>query len=61
MNIVKNGALILNVPKTKIVVFRKRSQLKNDEHLFYANKELKVVNDFNYLGISLDVGWEFYL
>jgi hypothetical protein len=53
----------VNFPKTKIFVFRKRGRLKNDEHWFYANEEVEVVNDFNYLGITLYIKlhWEFFL
>ena len=36
--------------KTKIVVFRKRGGLKDDDSWTYNGVSLEVVNDFNYLG-----------
>jgi hypothetical protein len=39
----------------------KRGRLKNDEHWFYANEEVEVVNDFNYLGITLNYTGNFIL
>lgn len=45
-----NWGLEVNTDKTKIMVFRKRGPLKMDEHWFYDNKEVEVVNDFIYLG-----------
>ena len=40
----------MNTDKTKIVVFRKRGGLKDDESWTYSGSPLEVVNDFNYLG-----------
>ena len=42
--------LEVNTTKTKVMVFRKRGNVRNDETWLYNNVELKVVNDFNYLG-----------
>ena len=42
--------LQVNTDKTKFVVFRKRSGLKDDESWTYNGSPLEVVNDFNYLG-----------
>ena len=42
----------VNVAKSKIVVFRKRGNLKRNEKWIYNNEELDVVNDFNYLGVT---------
>ena len=42
--------LQVNTDKTKIVVFRKRGGLKDDESWTYNGSPLEVVNDFNYLG-----------
>lgn len=42
--------LEVNTAKTKIVVFRKRGTVRADEKWTYDNKEIEIVNDFNYLG-----------
>ena len=42
--------LEVNTSKTKVMVFRKRGQLKENEKWIFNDKELDVVNDFNYLG-----------
>ena len=41
----------INIDKTDIMVFRKRGRIKNNEKWFYGGKELKIVNNFNYLGV----------
>ena len=43
--------LSINVKKTKVVVFRKRGQLRVEEEWFYNGEKLEAVNDFNYLGV----------
>jgi len=42
--------LEVNTTKTKIIVFRKRGNIKEGEKWVYKNNELEVVNDFNDLG-----------
>ena len=45
-----NWGLNVNTEKTKIMVFRKRGNLKPTEKLYYNDVLPDVVNDFNYLG-----------
>ena len=45
--------LEVNTAKTKIVVFRKRGHTHRDEKWFYNNSSLEVVDNFNYLGVTL--------
>ena len=42
--------LQVNTDKTKIVVFRKRGGLRDNETWTYKGSQLEVVNEFNYLG-----------
>ena len=42
--------LQVNVDKTKIMVFRKRGKITDNEKLYYDKAEIEVVNRFNYLG-----------
>ena len=42
--------LQVNESKTKIMVFRKRGKLKDDERWYYNGTFLDVTDDFNYLG-----------
>ena len=42
--------LEVNIDKTKVMVFRKRGNLRNNEKWLYENKYIEIVNDFNYLG-----------
>ena len=42
--------LQVNTDKTKIVVFRKRGGLRDNEAWTYKGSRLEVVNEFNYLG-----------
>ena len=44
------GVTGYTIEKTKIVVFRKRGRLKDDESWTYNGVSLEVLNDFNYLG-----------
>ena len=43
--------LSVNVPKTKIVVFRKGGNLGQNDKWFYAGEEVEVVNSFANLGV----------
>ena len=43
--------LIINTDKTKVMVFRKGGILSKDDHWFYGDKKLDIVNTFNYVGI----------
>ena len=45
--------LYLNVDKSKIVVFRKGGQLGRDDHWFYGDSYIDVLNSFNYLDVTL--------
>ena len=42
--------LQVNTMKTKIVVFRKRGNVRNSEKWLYNGQALEVVDHFNYLG-----------
>lgn len=53
--------LSVNIPKTKIMVFRKRGPLRQDEKWFYNGEELETVNDFNYLGVVFNYTGSFTL
>ena len=46
----KKWGLQVNTDKTKIVVFRKRGGLFNNEKWTYDGVQLDAVNNFNYLG-----------
>ena len=41
--------LIINTEKTKVMVCRKGGILSKDDHWFYGNKRLDIVNTFNYM------------
>ena len=56
-----NWGLQVNTEKTKIVVFRKRGRLKDDESWTYNGVSLEVVNDFNYLGTVFNYTGSFAL
>ena len=43
-------SLDVNILKTKVMVFRKRGNLLQNESFTYNNSKLDIVNDFNYLG-----------
>ena len=50
----KCWSLEVNVTKTKIVIFRKRSYKLNDNLVFnYNGQNIDIVNEFTYLGIVL--------
>ena len=53
--------LEVNVEKTKIVVFRKRGQARENETWLYKNNEIEIVNDFNYLGVVFNYTGSFVL
>ena len=53
--------LEVNCNKTKVVVFRKRGGLKNDEAWYYGDDNLDIVNDFNYLGTTFNYTGNFTL
>ena len=42
--------LKVNCEKTKIVVFRKRGKIKENEKWWYGGKSIEIVDKFNYLG-----------
>ena len=54
-------SLEVNISKTKIVVFRKRGRIKQNERWIYANEYLDIVDDFNYLGVTLNYTGSFNL
>ena len=53
-NYCKRWGLEVNTEKTKVMVFRKRGKIRNDEKWFYCNNVLEVVDNFNYLGSVLN-------
>ena len=55
-NYCRKWNLTVNVPKTKIVVFRKGGNLGRNDKWFYAGEEVEVVNSFAYLGIVFSCG-----
>ena len=57
----KRWGLEVNVSKTKIMVFRKRGNLKRQETWTYADEQVDIVNDFNYLGVTFNYTGSFNL
>ena len=53
--------LEVNTDKTKIVVFRKRGPVFENEKWLYGNSYIEVVNDFNYLGTCFNYTGTFCL
>ena len=53
--------LEVNTSRTKIVVFRKKGKLKDNEKWTYGNTTIEVVNNFNYLGVVLNYTGNFNL
>lgn len=51
--------LNVNTEKTKIVVFRKGGTMGQNDHWYYAGREIEVVNSFNYLGVVFSCGGSF--
>ena len=53
--------LEVNCNKTKIMVFRKRGGLRDDEKWNYGEDDIEIVNDFNYLGTVFNYTGNFAL
>ena len=53
--------LEVNISKTKVVVFRKRGPIKQNETWYYNNEPLEIVDNFNYLGIVFNYTGTFVL
>ena len=53
--------LKVNTTKTKIMVFRKRGGLRENEQWTYENENIEIVNDFNYLGTVFNYTGSFSL
>ena len=53
--------LTVNIPKAKIVVFRKGGILSHHDHWFYSGHEIEIVNSFTYLGVVFSSGGSFML
>ena len=51
--------LYLNVDKSEIVVFRKGGQIGRDNHWFYGDSYIDVLNSFNYPGVTLSYSGSF--
>ena len=51
--------LIVNISKTKTMVFRRGDILPSDTNSYYNNIELSVVRKFSYLGIVFSTGRSF--
>lgn len=51
--------LIVNIDKTKVVIFRKGGRIPNDIEFLYDGKRVDVVNKFNYLGVVFSSGGSF--
>jgi len=51
--------LVVNVNKTKVMVFRKRGRLKRELRFYYNNNEVAKVSQFTYLGIIFTTGKSF--
>ena len=49
----------VNESKTKVMVFRKRGRLLQDENWTYDEKVLEVVDSFNYLGTVFSFNGKF--
>jgi len=43
--------LIVNIDKTKVVIFRKGGRIPKDIEFLYDGKRVDMVNNFNYLGV----------
>ena len=43
--------LVVNVNKTKVMVFRKRDRLRSELNFYYNNNEVEIVSQFTYFGI----------
>ena len=57
----KKWGLEVNTDKTKIVVFRNRGNLKQDEKWFYDKMLMETVDNFNYLGTIFNYTGSFSL
>ena len=55
----KKWNLQVNISKTKIMVFRKGGNLRQNEKWTYAGENIEIVSNFNYLGIVLSSGGSF--
>jgi hypothetical protein len=53
--------LNVNTSKTKIMVFRKRGRVKQDERWTYNGQSIEVVDNFNYLGTVINYTGSFTL
>jgi exonuclease III len=45
--------LVVNLSKTKVIVFRKGGHLAKNEKWFYKGTEIEIVNSYKYLGFTL--------
>ena len=52
-------SLSVNIPKTKVVVFRNGGKLHQDESWTYNNVDLETVNEFKYLGLLFNYNGRF--
>ena len=54
-----NWKMIVNIEKTKVMVFRKAGRLSQRDRWYYNGQELEVVKSFKYLGLLLTSGGSF--
>ena len=47
----KNTGMVVNINKTKIIVFRNGGFLRRDEKWFYQGKPIEVVSAYKYMGL----------
>jgi len=51
--------LVVNVNKTKVMVFRKRGRLMRELRFYYNNNGVEIVSQYMYLGIVFTTGESF--
>ena len=57
----KKWRMAINVEKTQIVHFRKSKKNKTNFRFYFENDELKIVENYKYLGVIFDEFLDFQL